>query len=49
VERVENWASNEVGADQITLTVESDNVPAQEFWKNKGYQTTLEKRVKDID
>jgi len=49
VDRVEDWASNEVDADQITLAVESNNVPAQEFWKDKGYQTTLEKRVKNDD
>ena len=49
VERVENWASDEVGADQITLAVESNNIPAQEFWKDKGYRTTLEKRVKSVD
>lgn len=49
VERVENWASNEVDADQITLAVESNNVPAQEFWEDKGYRTTLEKRVKNVD
>jgi len=34
---------------RITLAVESNNVPAQEFWEDKGYQTTLKKREKSVN